>query len=184
LAEGDEILDAAREQSEDIKTLQKALAEEKEKAEKYLANWQRSQADLENYIKRAEQEKSETVECANRMLVLDLLPILDDFERAFASLPAELGEQNWTEGIKLIYNKVKALLEAQGLAEIKAKGECFDPYWHEAGGQLEGQEGMVVEEIRKGYKFRDKLLRPSMVMVGKGNKDRTEQESSQEEQYG
>ncbi|MDH4300185.1 MAG: nucleotide exchange factor GrpE, partial [Dehalococcoidia bacterium] len=85
MAEGDEILDATSEQSEDIETLQKALAEEEEKAEKYLANWRRSQADLENFVKRAEQEKSETVDCANRMLVLDLLPILDDFERAFAS---------------------------------------------------------------------------------------------------
>lgn len=180
MAEDDEILDAACEQSEDIETLQKALAEEQEKAEKYLANWQRSQADLENFVKRAEQEKSETLDCANRMLVLDLLPILDDFERAFASLPLELDEQNWTEGIKLIYNKVKALLETQGLAEIKAKGECFDPYWHEAAGQLDGEEGMVVEEIRKGYKLRDKLLRPSMVMVGKGNSDEIQEESLEE----
>jgi molecular chaperone GrpE len=180
LAEGDEILNAASEQSEDIETLQKALTEEKERTEKYLANWQRSQADFENFVKRAEQEKSEIVDCANRMLVLDLLPVLDDFERAFASLPVELDEQNWTEGIKLIYNKVKALLETQGLAEIKAKGECFDPYWHDAAGQLEGEEGIVVEEIRKGYKFRDKLLRPSMVMVGAGNKNKIQQESSEE----
>jgi molecular chaperone GrpE len=176
LAEGDEILDAECEQSEDIEALQTALAEEKGKTEKYLANWQRSQADLENYIRRAEQEKSEIVECANRMLVLDLLPILDDFERAFASLPAELHEQNWTEGIKLIYNKIKAVLETQGLAEIEAQGECFDPCWHEAAGQLEGEEGTCVEEIRKGYKFRDKLLRPAMVMVGAGNKNKIQEE--------
>lgn len=181
MAEGDEILDAGCEQqSEDIEALQKALAEEKDKAEKYLANWQRSQADLENYTKRAEQEKSETVECANRMLILDMLPILDDFERAFTSLPVELDEQNWTEGIKLIYNKVKSVLETQGLAEIKAKGEYFDPYWHEAAGQLEGEDGLVVEEIRKGYRFRDKLLRPSMVMVGKGNTNKIQEESPEE----
>lgn len=180
MAEGDEAVEAGIEQSEDIEALQKAIAEEKGKAEKYLANWQRSQADLENYIKRAEQEELETVECANRMLILDLLPILDDFERAFASLPVELDEQNWTEGMKLIYNRVKAVLETQGLAEIKAKGEYFDPYWHEAAGQLEGEEGIVVEEIRKGYKFKDKLLRPSMVMIGAGNKNKIQEESSEE----
>ena len=180
MAEGDEVVEAGIEQSEDIEALQKALAEEKAKAEKYLVNWQRSQADLENYIKRAEQEKLETVECANRTLILDLLSILDDFERAFASLPVELHEQNWTEGMKLIYNKVKAILETQGLAEIKAKGECFDPYCHEAAGQLEGEEGIVVEEIRKGYRFKDKLLRPSMVMIGAGNKNKTQEESSEE----
>ncbi len=172
MAEGDEIAETTTAQSEDVEILHKALAEEKEKAERYLANWQRSQADLENYIKRAEQEKAETVECANRMLILDLLPILDDFGRAFASLPVELDEQNWTDGIRLIYNKIKAVLETQGLAEIKARGEYFDPYWHEAAGQLEGEEGVVVEEIRKGYKLKEKLLRPSVVMIGTGNKNK------------
>ena len=180
MAESDEVVEAGIEQAEDIETLQQALAEEKEKAEKYLANWQRSQADLENYAKRAEQEKAETVEFANRMLILDLLPILDDFERALASLPVEFDEQNWTEGIKLIYNKLKTVLEAQGLAEIKAKGEYFDPYFHEAAGQLEGEEGIIIGEIRKGYKFKDKLLRPSMVMVGTGTKNKTQEESSEE----
>jgi len=180
LAEGDEAVEARIEQSEDIEILQKALAEQKDKAEKYLANWQRSQADLENYIKRAEQEKAETVEYANRMLILELLPILDDFERAFASLPVELDEQHWTDGMKLIYNKTKAVLEAQGLAEIIAKGECFDPYCHEAAGQLEGEEGVVVEEIRKGYKLKGKLLRPSVVMIGAGNENKTKEESSEE----
>ena len=172
MAEGDEIVEATTAQSEDVEILHKALAEEKEKAERYLANWQRSQADLENYIKRAEQEKVETVECANRMLILDLLPILDDLGRAFASLPVELDEQNWTDGIRLIYNKIKAVLETQGLAEIKARGEYFDPYCHEAAGQLEGEEGVVVEEIRKGYKLKEKLLRPSVVMIGTGNKNK------------
>jgi molecular chaperone GrpE len=180
LDEDDEVVEAGIEQVEDIETLQQALAEEKEKAENYLASWQRSQADLENYIKRAEQEKSETIEFANTILILDLLPILDDFERAFDSLPAELDEQNWTEGIKLIYNKLKTILEAQGLAEIKVKGEYFDPYFHEAAGQMEGEEGIIIEEIRKGYKFRGKLLRPSMVMVGAGMKNKTQEENSEE----
>jgi len=182
VAESDEVVETGIEQAEDIptKSVQQALAEEKEKAERYLANWQRSQADLENYAKRAEQEKSETVEFANRILILDLLPILDDFERALAALPVELDEQDWTKGIKLIYNKLKTILEAEGLAEIKAKGEYFDPYFHEAAGQLEGEEGIIIEEIRKGYKFRDKLLRPSMVIVGTGKKTKTQEESSEE----
>jgi molecular chaperone GrpE len=180
LAEGDEAIEAGIEQSEDIETLQQALAEEKEKAEKYLANWQRCQADFDNYKKRSEQEKSETVEFANRILILDLLPILDDFERALTALPVELDEQNWTEGIKLIYNKLKGVLEAQGLVEIKAEGEYFDPYFHEAAGQVEGEEGIIIEELRKGYKFKGKLLRASMVMVGAGNKNDTQEENLEE----
>ncbi|MHC1578581.1 MAG: nucleotide exchange factor GrpE [Dehalococcoidia bacterium] len=175
MAEGDEVVEEGIEQAEDIATLQQALAEEKQKAEKYLASWQRSQADFENYLKRAEQEKLEMAECADRALILELLPILDDFERALASVPDEFDEHNWTEGVKLIYNKLKAFLETQGLAEIKAEGECFDPHLHEAAGQVEGEEGIIVEEIRKGYKFRDKLLRPSMVMVGKGEENKTKE---------
>jgi len=181
LAEGDEVAETGTEQAEDLEALQQALAEEKEKAERYLANWQRSQADLQNCARRAEQEKCETVEFANRMLILDLLPILDDFERALASLPVELDRQNWTDGVKLIYNRLKTVLEAQGLAEIKAKGECFDPYFHEAAGQVDGEDDVIVDEIRKGYQFKGKLLRPSMVMVGRAKENKNQEEGSQED---
>ncbi len=181
LAEGDEVVEAGIEQAEDIETLQQALAEEKEKAEKYLANWQRSQADFANYKKRSEQEVGEVIEFVNSALISNLLPIMDDLERAFASVPAELDESNWTEGIKLIYNKFKATLEAQGLTEIKARGEPFDPRLHEAVMQQEGEEGMVIEETQKGYKFKGKVIRPSLVIVGKGEeKGRTEQTSQKE----
>ncbi len=181
LAEGDEVVEAGIEQAEDIETLQQALAEEQEKAEKYLANWQRCQADFDNYKKRSEQEKGEVIEFANRALISNLLPIMDDLERAFASVPAELDESNWTEGIKLIYNKFKATLEAQGLTEIKARGEPFDPRLHEAVMQQEGEEGMVIEETQKGYKFKGKVIRPSLVIVGKGEeKGRTEQTTQKE----
>jgi molecular chaperone GrpE len=155
LAEGDEVVETGIEEAEDIEALQQALAEEKEKAERYLANWQRSQADLQNYAKRAEQEKSETVEFANRMLIMDLLPILDDFERALTSLPGELDGQNWTEGIRLIY-------------------------FHEAAGQVDGEEDTVIEELRKGYQFKGKLLRPSTVMVGTGKEIKNKEVSSEE----
>jgi len=180
LANSGDMAEAEIEQVEDIETFKQVLLEEKDKAEKYLASWQRTQADLDNYAKRAEQEKSEIVESANRTLILNLLPVVDDFDRAFASQPPELNESSWTEGIRLIYNKLKAILEAQGLAEIKAEGEYFDPYLHEAAGQLEGEEGIIVEEIRKGYRFKDKLLRASMVMVGKGTENKTQEESLKE----
>jgi len=168
LAEDDDVVEAGIEQAEDIETLQQALAEEQEKAENYLANWQRCQADLVNYKQRAAQEKGEIIEFANSMLISNLLPVIDDLERAFASVPDELNKSSWTEGINLIYNKFKATLEAQGLTEIKAKGEPFDPRLHEAVMQQEGEEGMVIEETQKGYEFRGKVIRPSLVIVGKG----------------
>lgn len=165
------------EQVEEVESLKRALAEEAKKAERYLANWQRAQADLENYAKRAEREKAEIVEFANRSLILNLLPILDDFDKAMDSLPAASSDRSWTEGIKIIYNKFKAVLEAQGVVEIKAKGEHFDPYFHEAVGQAKGKEGVVVEEVRKGYKFKEKVLRPSMVIVGSGETNPSEERS-------
>jgi molecular chaperone GrpE len=181
LAEDGEVIEAEIEQAEDIETLQQALAEEQEKAAKYLANWQRGQADFDNYKKRSEQVKGELIEFANSALIANLLPILDDLERAFASVPAEIDESNWTEGIKLIYNKFKTILESQGLTEIEAQGEPFDPRLHEAVMQQVGREGMVVGEIQKGYKFKEKVIRPSLVIVGKGRK-RKEQANQKEKQ--
>jgi molecular chaperone GrpE len=171
LVESDEVSEGGIEQFEDMEALREALAEEKERAEKYLANWQRSQADFANYKHRSEQEKKETIEFANSTLVSNLLPIIDDLERAFASVPAEFDESNWTDGIRLIYNKLKATLEAQGLTEIEAEGESFDPRVHEAVMQQEGEEGMVLEETQKGYKFKEKVIRPSLVIVGKGEEE-------------
>jgi molecular chaperone GrpE len=172
LAEDGEVIEEEVGQAEDIETLQQVIAEEKEKAERYLANWQRSQADFDNYKKRSEQEKREFLEFANSALISNLLTVLDDLERAFASVPAELAESNWTEGIELIYNKFKTVLESQGLTEIEAKGEPFDPRLHEAVMQQAGKEGMVVGEVQKGYKFREKVIRPSLVVVGRGRKRR------------
>lgn len=167
---------------EDIEALRQSFAEEKEKAEKYLTNWQRSQADFINYKKRNEQEKRERVEFVNSMLISNLLLIVDDLERAFVSLPSQLMEFSWIDGIRLVYNKLKAILEAQGLTEIKAKGEPFDPHLHEAVTRREGEEGMVIEEIQKGYKLKDKVIRPSMVIVGKGKEEeKIEQENQKEE---
>ena len=172
----DEVVEAEIEPAEDIKALKQSFAEEKEKAEKYLDNWQRSQADFDNYRKRTEQEKEGIVEFANSALILNLLPIVDDLERAFASLPEQLEKFNWIDGIRLSYNKLKTILEKQGLSEINAKGEPFDPHLHEAVMRQEGEEGMVIEEIQKGYKLKGKVIRPSMVVVGEGETEQIQKE--------
>jgi molecular chaperone GrpE len=166
----------------DIEDLRQSLAEEKEKAKEYLTNWQRSQADFINYKKRTEQEKKEVVKFANSMLITSLLAIIDDMERAFVALPPQLMGFSWIDGVRLIYNKLKAILEGQGLAEIKAKGELFDPNLHEAVMSQEGEEGIVVDEIQKGYKLEDRVIRPSKVVVGKGKEEgKTNQKGQKEE---
>jgi molecular chaperone GrpE len=100
--------------------------------------------------------------------MLCLLPALDDLERAIDSVPLELAEHSWVDGIRLITHKFRTNLEAQGLTSIKALGEQFDPNLHEAMMQAKGDEGKVIEEIEKGYKLNDRLIRPSKVVVGSG----------------
>ena len=157
---------------EAIAVLKQSLVE----AEANLAGWQRAQADFINYKRRTEQEREEISQFAQASLVLNLLPVLDDLERALAAIPPRLTKASWVDGIRLIWSKLQTTLKAQGLSEIEAVGEPFDPHLHEAVRQDKGKEGIVVEEVQKGYKFRDKILRPSKVVVGNG-----EQKSDKEE---
>lgn len=150
--------------------LQKMIEDEKAKAERYLNNWKRAEADFDNYKKRIEQERNENSRFASAALILNLLPVLDDLDRAFKSLPDKLAQLTWTEGIRLIHRKLKATLEAQGVTEIKAVGETFDPSAHEAVGQAAGKDNSVIEEVQKGYKLHDRVIRPAFVIVGNGNK--------------
>lgn len=155
-------------EAEDVEALKQALTEEKNKAENYLANWQRAQADFINYKRRSEQEKAETTKFANSVLMLSLLPVLDDLERAINFVLPEIAEPSWLEGVRLIERKMKAVLETQGLSPIEALGKPFDPHFHEAVRQDKGKEGIIIEEVQKGYKFHDRVLRPSRVVVGSG----------------
>ena len=155
-------------ETEDTESIKRALAEEKEKAENYLTNWQRAQADFINYKRRNEQEKEETIRFANMELILGILPVLDDLERALDSVSPEQAEPGWLEGIRLIERKMKANLGAQGLSYIEALGEKFDPHLHEAVRQDKGEEGTIIEEVQKGYKLHDRVIRASRVVVGNG----------------
>ena len=145
----------------------KALQQEKEKAEKYLVNWQRAEADLVNYKKRADQEKSDLAASNTAGIILNLLPVIDDFERAFESIPEESRNESWVEGMRLIERKLMSYLESIGLCKMESLGQIFDPNLHEAVCHIEGEEGKVVEEFRTGYKLKDRLLRAPMVAVGK-----------------
>ena len=163
-------------EDEDIESLKQALAEEQAKAEANLAGWQRAQADFINFKKRGEQERGDLTRFANANLMLELLPVLDDMERALEHVPVKLARIAWVDGVNLIYRKFKASLEAQGLAQIEALGETFDPNLHEAVRQDKGEEGIIIEEIRKGYQLHDKVIRPTMVVVGNGEDTDKEEE--------
>lgn len=156
----------------EIDVLSKQLQEEKDRSEKYLAGWKRAEADFNNYKKRSEQEKSEIGHSTTCNVLCNILPVLDDFERALTSLPSNSAETNWAEGVKLIYKKLRSILESMGVEEVCAAGQPFDPSLHEAVAHMEGEEGAVINEVQKGYKIKDRLLRPAKVVVGRGTENK------------
>jgi molecular chaperone GrpE len=155
---------------EDAASLKQTLAEAEKKAADYLASWQRAQADFINYKRRTEQERQDFSRSANADLILSLLPVLDDLERALGAIPTSV-KDSWVEGVRLVERKFRALLEVQGVTPLVALGEPFDPKLHEAVRQDKGKEGLVIEVLEKGYMFNDKLLRPARVVVGSGEEE-------------
>jgi molecular chaperone GrpE len=153
--------------AQDAEALTRQLAEETEKAQAYLANWQRAAADYQNYKRRVEQEREEMARLASAALIINILPILDDLERALQSVDAHLAGLTWVDGIRLIYRKFQAVLEMNGVNEIEADGKDFDPNYHEAVAFAQGEEGKVLSVVQKGYMLNNRVLRPSMVVVGK-----------------
>src|SRR6266545_5000795 len=149
-------------------TPEEQLAKAQEEAQKYLDNWHRAEADFQNYKRRTEQEREELRRFGNVSIIINLLPVLDDFERAFASLDSHLAGLSWFDGMLLIYRKLRQLLENAGVRPIETDGQAFDPRFHEAVAHVEGEEGKVISEVQRGYKLHDRVLRPAMVVVGKG----------------
>ena len=154
---------------EDLEALKKAFAEEETKAGKYLANWQRAQADFVNFKRRTEQEKGDIIRLANAGLIFNLLSVVDDMERALDSISDRLAGSKWVDGIVLIYRKFMTILEANGVSEMKALGERFDPCLHEAVVHVEGESGKIMAVVQKGYMMNNRVLRPAMVKVGSGH---------------
>jgi len=152
--------------------METALSEAEKKAAEYLDGWQRSQAAFANFRKRTEAEQAQVRRNANSSLLLRLLPILDDFKRAFEVIPEAYSGDPWLDGIRLVERKVKSILEAESVTPIELKpGDLFDPGLHEAVlyQEVEGfDDGEVVAEIETGYLIGDRILRPSLVVVAKG----------------
>ena len=151
------------------------LAELKERAGKADENWERllrTTADFDNFKKRAAREKQEAIKFANEGLLQKLLPVLENLDMALAATQAARPEdgQSLQSGVNMISQQLKNVLAEAGLEELDALGKPFDPNLHEALMQKETPdvpEGQVVQQLRKGYKFRDRLLRPAGVVVAK-----------------
>jgi molecular chaperone GrpE len=151
------------------------LAELKERAAKADEHWERLlrvSADFENYKKRAAREKHEAARHANEALLEKLIPVLDNLDMALASAQGTPGRaaQSLQTGIDMVQQQLRNALKETGLEEVNALGQPFDPNLHEAVSQQETEdapEGQVVQQLRKGYRLRERLLRPASVIVAK-----------------
>src|SRR5215472_5581657 len=147
----------------------------KERAAKADEHWERllrMAADFENFKKRATREKQDAIKFANETLVQKLIPVLDNFDNALsATQSAEApSAQSVQAGVSMILQQLRQVLIEAGLEEVDASGKPFDPNLHEAVAQKETAEvpeGHVVQQLRKGYKLRERLLRPASVVVAK-----------------
>ena len=151
--------------------LRAMLRDEHEKAQSLYQSWQRSAADFQNYKRRVEDERSETARLANAALIINLLPLNDDLERALQNVDTHLAGLTWVDGIRIIARKFQMLLEMSGVQEIEADGQTFDPAQHEAVSQGPGEENKVIAVVQKGYRLGDRVIRPAMVVVGHGQND-------------
>ncbi|MDI3481153.1 MAG: molecular chaperone GrpE [Tepidanaerobacteraceae bacterium] len=168
----DEVEQKAPTANEDLKqkvqALEKAIEDKQKEIDEYKNRWYRAQADFDNFRKRTQKEIQDIHLYAGEQLIKDILPVVDNFERALNSI--EDREGPIYKGIQLIYQQLKNVLEKYEVKEIEALGKAFDPRFHEAVMQVESQEhedNTVIEVLQKGYLYHTKVIRPSMVKVAK-----------------
>ncbi len=173
LLSGEEITElAAPTIEEQLQAVQAELASARAEAVDFKDRWLRAAAESQNIRRRGERERAELIVGANERLLQRILPVVDDFDLAFAHVPADLTEQdqNWVDGFTLIQRKLQTVLTSEGVTAIETAGMTFDPTRHEAVTYevAEGYtENQIIDEVRKGYLLGDRVLRPAMVRVAR-----------------
>ena len=155
----------------EVERLTAELQAAQQQAAEHLATLQRTAAEFQNYRRRTTEEREREMGLASEYLLGKVLAIADDFDRAIDAVPDELRANPWTEGVTAIDRKLRALLDSEGVRPIEAMGQPFDPREHEAVTSVPGTgrpDGEVVAEIRRGYRLRDRVLRPALVAVAAG----------------
>ena len=168
----------------ELDTLRQELLATQAREAEYLDGWQRSRAELANARKRFQREQEQAHAGAQADLLVRLLPIVDDLERAFDTLPHNLSGLTWIQGIVLIHRKLQWILEQAGVTSNEAAGKEFDPFVHEAVTHEPSDSvpaGHVVAELQRGYRMGDRVLRPAMVRVSSGPPPATNPETTQPE---
>ncbi|MGQ9518359.1 MAG: nucleotide exchange factor GrpE, partial [Anaerolineae bacterium] len=156
--------------TEEVAELRRQLEETQAKADEYLDQWRRSVAEFSNFRKRMERDRQEFQKTATTDFLKRLLPVVDDMERAFAHLPAELASHEWIIGMQMVYQKLLDLLYQEGLQPIEAENSRFDPLFHEAVSYEESpdhEDGAIIGVVRRGYRLGERVLRPAQVRVAR-----------------
>ena len=161
-------LDVAEAEPGDVATLQRELEAAQQRVRDLQDRWQRAAADLANLRRRTEQEKEEVQKFASMLLVQQLLPVLDNFDRALSTIPGNLQMLTWIQGVMLIERHLEAILEREGVTPVEAKGQPFNAQYHEAVAERETTEalpGTVLQEYQRGYSMHGHVIRPTLVEV-------------------
>ena len=153
----------------DMDKLKGELEEARKQGEEYLGLLQRERAEFNNYRRRTAEERERELGLAGQDLIRKVLALADDFDRAIEARPKDQAADPWVEGIVAIDRKLRALLESEGVTQIEAsRGTPFDPRQHDAIANVPGTEladGQIVEEVRRGYRLRERVIRPALVAV-------------------
>ncbi|MCI0770830.1 MAG: nucleotide exchange factor GrpE [Chloroflexi bacterium] len=158
------------EEKDEMTLTQERLEEALREKDQFRSIAQRAQADLINYRKRAADEQKEIRRNANTSLILKVLGIVDDLNRAVDMVPEDAVSPGWMEGLNLVQRNLANVLDSEGVTKIEAEGQPFEPWGHEAVFYQEtpdGEHGIVTDVIRDGYKLRDRVIRAAQVVVSK-----------------
>lgn len=168
VSETEENTENQEEQTADVELLTKQVADLEIQLAESNQRLLRVQADYDNFRRRTKIEKAELLDSASARVLESLLPIIDNFERAIEAGASNQDVESLNKGVEMIYSQLQRLLEQEGMLPIEAVGQPFDPEIHQAVMQVESEEheeGIVVEELQKGYSLNGKVIRPSMVKV-------------------
>jgi molecular chaperone GrpE len=164
----DEKIEEKEKSNEQVEALEKTLENEKKRSQEYLTQLQYTRADLENLKKRFDKKLEDVQKYSNERIITELLDVVDELEMAVNSARSSNSVEILVQGVEMILKKFRKILEYEGVCPIKSVGEPFDPLKHNAIAKTEknGVEGcIIVEEIRKGYTLREKVIRPSIVKI-------------------
>ena len=170
--------------AQDIQELQKQLEELRKEKDDIFAKLQRMAADYDNYQKRSAKQIAESVAYEKDKIVKSLLPMLDNFDHIITNASSDVNDQALLKGVKIIYDQMLDILKGHGIEQIKSAGEPFNPAHHEAithRSENSKEEGLVLEELQKGYKLNGRLIRASRVVVNKLPSSQTPQQPEEPE---